>query len=249
MDRLFRWQRVTESTMRSDLGRYVFGLAVLACGLVTLVWHVSVLSYVVGVAQVVGGVAILFGRTAKVGAILIGAAFVILCLLSVPPIIANPQVYFSWGNFFYPFSLVIGAAIVVVRFTPSWNPRTVARIASVLFGICIVSFGIEQVEFLARTASLVPKWIPPSQMFWAIATCVPFALAAIALFVNRFALLATQLFALMMLLFGILVWIPILFVDPHTRGNWVEGMETFATAGAAWILADYLAKFTQPSRS
>jgi hypothetical protein len=143
---------------------------------------------------------------------------------------------------------VIGAAIVAVRSWPSLKPKMVARIASVLFGICILSFGVEQVEFLARTASLVPEWIPPSQMFWAIATCVPFALAAIALFINRYALLATQLFALMMLLFGVLVWIPILFADPHTRGNWVEGMETFATGGAAWILADYLAKFTQPSR-
>jgi hypothetical protein len=239
---------VTVSAARSDLGRPLFGVTVLAYGLVTLVWHISVLSYLVGAALVVGGVAILFGRTAKVGAVLIGAAYLVLSLLSVPQMIVNPQIYASWGNFFYPFSLVIAAAIVVARYSPAWDPRIIARIASVLFAICIASFGIEQVEFLARTASLVPKWIPPSQMFWAIATCVPFALAAIALVVNRFALLATQLFALMMLLFGILVWIPILFTDPHTRGNWVEGTETFATAGAAWILADYLATFTRPSR-
>lgn len=233
--------------MRSDLGRPIFGVTVLACGLVTLVWHVAILSYVVGVAQVVGGVAILFGRTARAGAILIGAAFLVLCSLSVPQMIAAPQIYASWGNFFYPFSLVIGAAIVVARFSPVRDLRMVARIASVLFGICIASFGIEQVEFLARTASLVPTWIPPSQMFWAIATCVPFALAAIALIVNRFALPAAQLFALMMLLFGIIVWIPILIVDSHTRGNWVEGVETFATGGAAWILADLLSSLRAPA--
>jgi hypothetical protein len=227
--------------MRSDIGRYVYGVSVLACGIVTLVWHVSVLSYVVGVAQALGGGAILFDRTAKVGAILIGAAFLILSLLSVPQMISSPQIYASWGNFFYPFSLVIGAAIVVAHFTPAWDQSKVARIASVLFGICIASFGIEQVEFLARTASLVPVWIPPNQMFWAIATCVPFALAAIALIVNRFALPAARLFALMMLLFGVLVWIPILLVAPHLRSNWVEGVETFATAGAAWILAELLA--------
>jgi uncharacterized membrane protein YphA (DoxX/SURF4 family) len=227
--------------MRSDLGRPVFGVTVLACGLVTLAWHVSILSYVVGAGEVVGGIAILFGRTAKAGAIIIGTAYLVLALLSVPQMIANPQIYASWGNFFYPFALVIGAAIVVARFSPAWDVRVVARTASVLFGICVASYGIEQVEFLARTASLVPTWIPPSQMFWAIATCVPFALAAVALIANRFALPATRLFALMMLLFGILVWIPILFADPHTRSNWVEGSETFATAGAAWILADFLA--------
>lgn len=226
---------------RSDLGRCVFGVAVFVCGLVTVVWHISVLSYVVGALEMVGGIAILFGRTAKAGAVAIGAAYLVLCFLSVPQIVAMPQIFASWGNFFYTFSLVIGAAIVLTQSSPSWEPRTTARIASILFGICIASFGIEQVEFLARTASLVPKWIPPSQMFWAIATCVPFGLAAIALLANRFALLATKLFALMMLLFGVLVWIPILFADPHTRGNWVEGAETFAIGGAAWVLADFLA--------
>jgi hypothetical protein len=235
---------VTVSTIRSNLGRIVFGATVFACGLVTLVWHGTVFFYAAGAAQCIGSVAMLFDRTAKAGAIAVGVVYLVFALFSVPEMIANPQIYASWGNFFYPFSLVIGAGIVVAGSSPSWEPTTVARIGAVLFGICIASFGIEQVEFLARTASLVPKWIPPSQMFWAIATCVPFALAAVALLTNRFALLATRLFALMMLLFGVLVWIPILLADPHSHGNWDEGTATFATAGAAWVLADLLASVT-----
>jgi hypothetical protein len=77
-------------------------------------------------------------------------------------------------------------------------------------------------------------------MFWAIATCVPFGLAAVALVTNRYALLASRLFALMMLLFGVLVWIPILLSDPRNHGDWVEATETVAIAGAAWVLADVL---------
>ena len=60
----------------------------------------------------------------------------------------------------------------------------------ILFGLCNISFAIEQVEYLARTVSLVPKWIPPNGMFWAIATTVAFGLAGVALVVGYKSLLA-----------------------------------------------------------
>jgi hypothetical protein len=46
----------------------------------------------------------------------------------------------------------------------------------------------------------------------------------------------------MLVSFGLLVWIPLLFSDPHTHSSWTETAETFAIAGAAWILADLLAE-------
>ncbi len=232
---------MTVSTTGSRLGCNVFGIAVLACGLVTLTKGGSIFIYAIAAAQCIGGIAIQFDRAVKVGAAIIGAAYLVLSVLSVSQMVSSPQVYASWGNFFYPFAVVLGAAIVLARASHMWKAESVARTARILFGICALSFGVEQAEFLGRTASLVPKWIPPSQMFWAIATCAPFALAAVALFVNKFALLAIRLFTVMMLLFGVLVWIPILLSDPHNHGNWVEATETLAIAGAAWILADLLA--------
>lgn len=220
--------------MSTPLSRIAFGLAILGCGLVTLVWGGPLYIYAIGAAQCIGGLGLLTGRTSKAGAIIVGAAYLALCLLSVPQIIAHPLIFASWGNFFYPFSLVVGAGVI---FRPS-----LIRTACVLMGLCAASFGIEQVEFLARTATLVPKWIPPNQMFWAIATVAPFGLAAIALIANVYALLAARLYALMMALFGILVWIPIVIVDSHSHGNWDEGVETFAIAAAIWVLADRIAQ-------
>ena len=107
-----------------------------------------------------------------------------------------------------------------------------------LFGLCNISFAIEQVEFLARTVSLVPKWIPPNGMFWAILTTIAFGLAGIALLVGYKSLLASRLLALMLLMFGVMIWIPILVADPKTHRNWSEGIETFAIAGVAWIVGD-----------
>ena len=114
------------------------------------------------------------------------------------------------------------------------------RIGRILFGICAASFALEQAFYLGATASLVPKWVPSSQMFWAVTTTVLFALAAVALLANRMALLAARLLTVMVVSFGLLVWIPMVLLHPHSHASWSETAETFAIAGAAWILADLL---------
>lgn len=96
---------------------------------------------------------------------------------------------------------------------------------------------------LNATAKLVPKWLPPSQMFWAVTTTVFFALAAVAPHTNRMALLATRLLTMMLVISGLLVWVPLLVLDPHSHANWRENADTFAIAGTAWILADMLGEY------
>jgi hypothetical protein len=106
--------------------------------------------------------------------------------------------------------------------------------------MCSVSFALEQAFYPQPTVSLVPKWIPPGQMFWAVATTVFFALAAVALVANRMALLAARLLTFMLVMFGLIVWVPLVIAGPHSHTNWSEIAETFAIAGTAWILADLL---------
>jgi len=110
-------------------------------------------------------------------------------------------------------------------------------------GICAASFTLEQAFYLGATANLVPKWLPPSQMFWAVTTTVFFGLAAVALLTNRVALLATRLLTMMLVMFGLLVWVPLLLSAPRNHTNWSETVETFAIAGTAWILADLLGEY------
>jgi len=227
----------------SNLGSSVFGMAALAFGLIALVWHgyndwhpPRYLVYATAAALIFGGAAIPFHRTAKTGAVVLGAVYLVFALLCVPGIVAKPQIYTSWGNFFEQFSLVTGAAIVCARLSSA----TVNRIGRILLGICTASFTLEQAFYLGATANLVPKWLPPSQMFWAVATTVLFALAAVALLTNRMALLATRLLTMMLVTFGLLVWVPVLLSDPHNHTNWSETVETFAIAGTVWILADIL---------
>jgi hypothetical protein len=111
-----------------------------------------------------------------------------------------------------------------------------------LLGICSASFALEQAFYLNPTAQLVPKWIPPTQMFWAVATTVFFALAAVALLASRMALLASRLLTTMIVGFGLLVWVPLVLSNPRNHANSSEIAETFEIAGAAWMLADLLAE-------
>lgn len=238
---------MTVSTSGSNLGTFIFGVAALAIGFITLVWHgyndwhpPRYLLYAAAAALIFGGAAILFGRTAKMGAVVLGAVYLVFTLQCAPEIVAKPQIYNSWGNFFEQLSLVTGAAIVYSRLSSAWSREMVNRIGRILLGICSASFALEQAFYLGATANVVPKWLPPGQMFWAAMTTVLFALAAVALLTNHMALLATRLLTIMLVIFGILVWVPVLLSDPRNHGNWSETVETFAIAGTAWILADLL---------
>src|SRR5208282_4770549 len=243
-------KQMSVSTPSSNLGRHVFGVASLGFGLITLAWHdyngwhqPLYLVYAAATALIFGGAAIQLRRTAKTGAAVAGAVYLVFALQCVPGIVAAPRIYNSWGNFFEQFSLVTGAAIVYARLSSAWSRETLNRIGRILLGICTASFTLEQAFYLPATASLVPKWVPPSQMFWAVTTTVLFALAAVALLANRMALLATRLLTVMVVSFGLLVWVPLILSDPHNHTNWSENAETFAIAGAAWILADLLGEY------
>lgn len=236
---------MTLVTPSSNVGRHVFGMAALAFGGITLVWHdyndphqFRYIVYAASAALILGGAVIQLGRAAKTGAALLGAAYLVFVLLCVPGIIAAPRIYNSWGNFFEQFSLLSGAAMVWAQWSSAWSPQSLKRIGCVLLGVCAASFALEQAFYLQATASLVPKWVPPNQMFWAIATTVFLGVAAVALLVNRMALLAIRLLTMMIVGFGLLVWVPLVLSSPHSHTNWSECAETFAIAGATWILAD-----------
>jgi hypothetical protein len=236
-------------------GRMLFGASAVLFGVIALMWHdaetwqtlrriwtlpfgTSIGQFLM-IAQIAGGIGLVYPRTARLASIVLGVVYVLFSLACIPGIIARPTIFGQYDSFFEQFCLLCGAiAVYAATEANAARSATLGRVARLGLGLCAVSFTLAQAIYLRETAELVPKWIPPNQMFWAILTTVAFALAAIAILINRQARLAIRLMTLMIALFGVLVWIPLLIAHPEAHLSWSEFALTFLIAGAAWTVAD-----------
>ena len=233
----------------------VFGASAVLFGVIALMWHDAdtwqtlrqfwslpfgaTIGACLMIAQIAGGIVMQYPLTARLASAVLGVVYLLFSLACIPPIMAAPAVYATYGSFFEQFSLLSGAtALYAATDTNPAKARVFSRLARIGLGVSAISFTLSQVFYFRVTASLVPKWIPPNPMFWAILTTFAFALAALAILINRQARLATRLMTLMLALFGVLVWIPRLIAHPEAHGNWSEFALTFLITGAAWIVAD-----------
>ena len=237
------------------IGRIVFGASAVLFGVIALMWHDSdtwqalqeiwklPFGIVIGgglmAAQIAAGLGLQYPRSVRLASIVLGVVYLLFSLACVPGILAAPRVYAQYGNFFEQFSLLCGAiALYAAAEASEARALLFSRVARLGLGVCTVSFTLSQVVYLRLTADLVPRWIPPNQMFWAILTTVAFGLAAIAILLNRQARLAICLLTLMLALFGVLVWIPLLIAYPEAHLNWSEFALTFLITGSAWMVAE-----------
>lgn len=237
-------------------GRIVFGASAVLFGVIALMWHDAdtwqnlqhiwslPLGTIIGVclmtAQIAGGIGMLYPRTGRSAAVVLCIVYLCFSLACVPDIIAASNIYERYGgSFFLFFSLLCGAiALHAATGTSAARAVVLGRLARLGLGVCAVSFTLGQIFLPRETAQLVPKWIPPKQMFWAILTTVAFGLAAVAILINRQARLAMRLMTLMLVLFGVLVWVPQLIAHPKVHFNWSECALTLLISGAAWTVAD-----------
>ena len=189
--------------------------------------------------QIGAGVGILFPRTVRWASAALCIVYMCFSLACVSDIIAASNLYDQFGgSFFLFFSFLCGAiAVYAATETKAARAALLGRLARIGLGICAVSFGLSQFLLPRDTAQLVPKWIPPNQMFWVVLTTVAFGLAAVAILINRQARLALRLVTLMLALFGGLVWVPRLIAHPKAHFDWSECALTFLAAGAAWVVA------------
>lgn len=206
--------------------------------------HRVLLAYVTALLLVVGGLAVLWRRSAPAGAILLAILYVIFAMLWLPRVIGFPQIYGTWGGFFEelgpaPAALIIYA--VCSRGDPARRER-LAQVARYVFGVCVLSFAAEHFTALPQTAEMVPAWIPPGQKFWAIATGVFYVLAGIAILSGVVATLAARLLTAMFIGYSLLIWFPRLFMNPHGHNVWAGNGVNLTMAGAAWVVADWLAR-------
>jgi len=240
----------------ASYGRIVFGAAAVWFGVIALMWHDAdtwqnlhvfwslpfgtIIGGCLMAAQIAGGIGIQYPRTGRWASVVLCVVYLCFSLAWVPDIVAASNIYERYGGSFFLFFSLLCGALALYAATEANRARAAVfgRLARLGLGICAISFTLGQILLPRETAHLVPSWIPPNQMFWAILTTVAFGLAAIAILINRQARLAMRLMTLMLALFGVMVWVPRVIAHPKAHFNWSECVLTFLITGAAWVVAD-----------
>jgi uncharacterized membrane protein YphA (DoxX/SURF4 family) len=200
----------------------------------------NALGYVLPILPLLAGLAMQWQRTVYPSAlVLVGLYALGEVVLDVPRGFGHPSVFVAWYGVFEHLALA-AAAVVICAYSTPLEPATVERLSKIsrlVFGICLIYFGLAHHFYLANTVSMVPAWLPPGQTFWAYATAAGHVAAGVALIAGIYARPATMLLAAMFIIFAILVHAPRIVSDPHTHMNWAENAVNFALIGSAWVIA------------
>jgi uncharacterized membrane protein len=208
-----------------------------------------ILAYVAGVWLVAAGIAILWRRSARIGAAASGIAYLVFAALWLPRGYAGIhapgwRINVLMGIFFglaQQLMLVAPAAIVYAS-TASPDARLQKRAviaARWMLGLPPVIFGLFHLTSIRVFASIVPHWMSFGY-FWAVLTGIAFFLAGCAICSGIMDVLAARLLALMLLLFEGFVEIPPIFIRTHNQPTWGAAVYNVAAIGACWIFVEFL---------
>jgi uncharacterized membrane protein YphA (DoxX/SURF4 family) len=241
-------------------GWRVYSLGVMALAMVCLAWgsfdpgqpvpkhfpERTVLAYAAAAFMLVAGAAVAWRRTAAWGAAALTAyyALIVVVVMNGRVVLAHYAEFGTWSDVAEQLAIAAGGLIVYAA-NASIDAALAARLTrlgQLSFGVCVVLFGGAHFFYMNLTAPLVPKWLPPGQEFWAYATGIGHIAAGIAILTGVQARLAAILLTAMYASFTLLVHVPMLLANPASHWIWSENALNLALIGAAWVVADSLAR-------
>lgn len=250
---------MTSEKLTIPFGWRLFGLGVLAIGFASLVFREFdpgqpvpdnfparvALACAAGALMIAAAAAIEWRRTVAWGAaaLTIYYTLFVVILMNGRLLLTDYAIYVTYENIAMQFAIALAALIIfasAARLAPALAAR-LTRLAQLAFGVCALIFGGAHFVYMNMTAPMVPKWLPPSQVFWGYLTGVCFIAAGLAILTGIKARLAAILLTIMLACFGLLANFPILLADHKSHFNWTESAVNLAVVGAAWVLADSLA--------
>lgn len=192
-----------------------------------------------GALLIGGGAALLTSKWERWGALLLAVFFGFwVVVLHLPPALKSAAHIGTWNGPAEITLLTMGGLALFSASAGRLRP-TLALVARILAGASAIVFGLAHFNYIDFTATFVPKWIPPSQTFWAWATGAGHLAAGLALVSGVKARLAATLLAGMMGSFVLLVHVPRVLHAPHEHAEWIMLAVSSALAGAAWLVRKY----------
>ena len=250
------------------VGVWFYGLGTALAGILDIAWGAfdashqpikslginltaqHILAYVAGVWLVAAGLAILWQRSARIGAAASAIAYLIFAALWLLRYYAGIHAL-GWridvilGVTFglaQQLMLVAPAAIVYASTASpdSLLQKRSAIAARWMLGLPPIIFGLFHLIGIRVFASIVPHWMSFGY-FWAALTGIAFFLAGSAICSGIMDIPAARLLALMLLLFEGFVEIPPIFIRAHNQATWGAAVYNVAAIGACLIFAEFLA--------
>jgi uncharacterized membrane protein len=205
----------------------------------------EVLVYLCAAISLSSGVGLLFRRTAALAARVLLASQVLWFLVwRVRALFLASLVEGTWsaGD---TLVMMAGAWVLFAAFATDWDREHLsfatgekgARIARACYGLGLIPFGYAHFAYVKPTADLVPGWLP-WHVAWAYITGAAFIAAGLAIVFGVCARLAAALSALMMGLFGLIVWVPRALAGSLSPFQWGEFASNWALTAAGWVVAD-----------
>jgi uncharacterized membrane protein len=256
-------------------GIWFYGLGTVLTGILNIAWGTfdgshqpmqalglslsaqHILAYVSGVWLIAAGFAILWRRSARIGAAACAIAYLVFAALWLARGYAGIHTL-GWRidvllgiTFGVAQQIMLVAPMLIVYSTAnasdSLPPTRAAIAARWMLGVPPVIFGIFHLIGIRIFATIVPEWMPFGY-FWAGITGVAFILAGLAICAGKLDVPALRLLALMLLLFEGLVEAPPIFVRLHDQPTWGAAVYNVTAIGACWIFAEFVARRAQRGR-
>ena len=209
-----------------------------------------ILAYLAGVWLIVAGLAILWQRSARIGAAASAIAYLFFAALWLLRYYAGIhalgwRIDVLFGVTFGLVQQVMLIAPAAIVYTANTAPdsllqKRAAIAARWMLGVPPIIFGLFHFIGLRVFATIVPHWMSFGY-FWAGLTGMAFFLAGCAICSGIMDVLAARLLALMLLLFEGFVEIPPIFIRLHQEPTWGAAVYNVTAIGACWIFAEFVA--------
>ena len=247
---------MTMQAARGNFGWRVYGLGIMALGMLCLAWRVfdpgqpvpkdfpyrTPLACAAAAFLFIAGAAVVWRRTTSRGAAALIAYYgiVVVILMYGRMLVVHHAEFLTYEALAIQVAIATGALMVYAASADIDAVLTarLTRLGQLVFALCAVVFGMAHFLYMDLTAPLVPEWLPPTQEFWACATGIAQIAAGLAILTGVRARLAAILLTAMYACSTLLVHGPMLLADPSNHYIWTENASNLTLIGVAWIVAD-----------
>ena len=195
---------------------------------------------VTGLLLILGGGETLSGKWAHGGAALLAGIYGLwVLILHVPLIVMKPTDLGTWNGVAEIVLMTTGA--VALYAGVRGRRGRLATLVCLVTGFCALVFGATHIKYVQFTATMVPAWIPPNQIFWAYLTGGVHVATGLSLVSGIRSQLGATVLAVMMAVFVLLVHIPRVYASPGEQLEWIMLGVALSLSGAAWLVRKYAA--------